>query len=62
MGNKLLTTKDVEALLCISKPRLARLRRTDPDFPEPIMLGTTKLRYRESDIETYLSAVQSRTA
>ncbi|MCA8901245.1 MAG: AlpA family phage regulatory protein [Hyphomonas sp.] len=37
-----------------------KLRRTDSEFPQPVMLGQRLVRYKLSDVERYIEIRQQR--
>jgi predicted DNA-binding transcriptional regulator AlpA len=60
-NRKLLTVKDLAALLCVHERtcwRLAAMAEAGQgDFPTPLRLGPKTVRWRREDVEAYLAAL-----
>ena len=53
MNNRLLRRRDVERITSISRASIYRLMR-DGRFPEPLKVGPRAVRWRESEINSWL--------
>jgi len=58
----LLTIGDVAERLRLTKKAFHGLRRRAPDFPPPIMIGPRTFRWKEEDLNEWLSRNQKETS
>ena len=56
--SKLITIRELCALLSISRPTVYR-RTRDPEsgFPRPVHIGANAVRFRLCDVETYVASL-----
>lgn len=58
----LMTVSEVAKFLGLSRAYVYRLRKANPDFPQPIYLTPKAPRFRREEIEAWIDARQARAA
>ena len=59
-GKLLVDTREAASLLDVSERRFQQLRK-DPGFPRPVELGPRTIRWRTTDLATYVGSLSTAT-
>ena len=57
--NRLLTRREVQDRLAVSRTSIYRLLESDKSFPRPIRLAGTTLRWRENAVQSWIDSKEA---
>lgn len=58
-GERLLTMKEVQEIMRVSRNTVYVQMRRDPTFPKPVRIGGKAIRWRMSEVEEYLAGLSA---